>query len=127
MRSLISSLTIFAVLMHALLGCHAHHAHAAEAAHPAEAALVTAHCCSHSHDQQPSESHEEPCDEEQCDLGDATPAFRKLDNTVAFSHWAYLVTPDSVGCSSDVSRTSTVTDHLSPGCPRTILYCVLRN
>jgi hypothetical protein len=124
MRGLISSLTMLSVLLHVLLGCHAHHAHAVELGHAGPGHESAS--CSATHEEQPSEDHDEPCDEEQCDFGDSKSASLRLEST-STGHWVFAPVVSDPSCVSRVSVYKAANDRLLPDCSRPILYCVLRN
>ena len=131
MRSITASLTILAVLAHALLGCHAHHGHAAEAG-PAEIELHIGGCDHGAarHCSQPSESPSEP-GEDPCGAEDCVFSVSELKSS------AIAAPQPSLDLVADWSSTirSLPTDFRGyllqetppPPSGRPVLYCVLRN
>lgn len=72
-RSSLTFVTTFAIALHALLGCCAHHHHSADGegvihSHAFGSAVVAGHHCSgqHADDKHGDESDHEPCDEIDC-------------------------------------------------------------
>jgi len=124
MRALISSLTMVSVLLHVLLGCHAHHAHAADAAGHEASEHESAHCSESQ--EPPSDSDSQPCDENQCDFG--VSKFSSLEfEDVAAIFWMVVPAATDDSCPHKVGQVFSSGDDLLPLCSRPVLYCVLRN
>ena len=130
MHALMTSLTTLGVLMHVLLGCHAHHGHA-QTTRQATAAVEHAHVHSHgssgdhgtSEDQAPSpvEDCEDHCDfaaskidAPTLDDGDGLPL---VSDVASVNHRVLLAS------AAEQPRLTGATSKLG----LSVLYCVLRN
>jgi hypothetical protein len=128
MRALVSNLTAFSVLLHVLLGCHAHHVRAAETtSSPVEVSHASNHCCHHheSQSESPTDGPELPCEDESCDFAVVKVDAPSLDDDQA----ALFIVPlqaEVIFRSAEFHATlalGAVHDDVS----LSVLYCVLRN
>lgn len=126
MRALLSSLTIVAVLLHVLLGCHAHHGHAAELAAAAEPAVAPG--CDHHHGDHEGESPsdgEQSCDCNDCKFSHARADAPDLAVTIGSLPSNALADACDMLQGGMLEAASAADPHLS--CDRPLLYCILRN
>ena len=128
MRALVSTLTAFSVLVHVLLGCHAHHVHAAETTSaPAEVSHSANHCCHHheSQNESPTGGPELPCADDSCDFAVVKVDSPSLDD----DQTALFILPlktEVESCSAEFEA-ALAPSAVHGGVSLSILYCVLRN
>jgi hypothetical protein len=131
MQTMVSSLTALSVLLHVLLGCHAHHVHAGEslaaslAAHQASPGGCHHHRLAESEPSSPSEHQNSPCVEDSCDFAVSKVDAPSLDD--GGPTMSALIEPMPPALASVNCGSATLGSGLYPGSSLALLYCVLRN